>query len=139
MHTRPTDLADDGISNCLLAGWGLNVARLEYVAVGGGSHHWLGHDDAGQRHWVTVDDLDDKSFLGDTSAEAFVALRAAFDTALTLRETGLDFVLAPLRSKRGHTWSARRANLAQYAHPRSAPRSSTCSCDCILRRRAWPH
>src|SRR5258707_12196223 len=117
MHTRPTDLADDGISNCLLAGWGLDVARLEYVGVGGGSPHWLVHDDAGQRHWVTVDDLDDKSFLGDTSAEAFVALRAAFDTALTLRETGLDFVLAPLRSKRGQTVEPLGARYAAAVYP----------------------
>jgi spectinomycin phosphotransferase len=101
----------------LLSGWAVQVAQLEYVPVGGGSHHWLVHDDAGQRHWVTVDDLDDKSFLGDTSAEAFVALHSALDTALTLRETGLDFVLAPLRSKRGQTVEPLGARYAVAMYP----------------------
>jgi len=90
---------------------------MEYVAVGGGSHHWLVQDDVGKRHWVTVDDLADKGFLGDTPAEAFVALRCAFEIALTLRETGLEFIVAPLRSTRGETVEPLDAHYTVAVYP----------------------
>jgi spectinomycin phosphotransferase len=117
MRTRPTDLADDDISNCLLAGWGLNVARLEYVAVGGGSHHWLALDAAGRQHWVTIDHLANHGFLGDTPADACSGLRSALDTARALREMGLEFVVAPRRSNRGATIEPLGARYAVAVYP----------------------
>ncbi len=103
VRTRPDDLTDSDLFNCLSKGWGLKTAQLEYVAVGGGSHHWLALDAAGKRHWVTVDDVANHLFLGSIRADAFARLRCAFDTAVALHETGLEFVVAPLRSKRGQT------------------------------------
>src|SRR5712691_6805979 len=103
MRTFPEALKDSDLLDCLLLGWGLNVVRADYAPVGGGSYHWVAQDTADQRYWVTVDDLDDKDFLGDTRASAFNGLRCAFDTALALRETGLEFVVAPLRSTKGAT------------------------------------
>ena len=118
MRTRPADLADKDLADCLLACWGLNVLRLEYVAVGGGSHHWLAGDAAGKKYWVTVDALDhDKGYLGDTPPEAFNGLRCALDTALALRETGLEFVVVPLRSERGETVELLGARHAVAVYP----------------------
>ena len=103
MRTRPEDLDDDEVVGALRRGWRLRVLRAEYVPVGGGSHHWLAHDDAGGRHWVTVDDLARKAFLGGTRRAAFDGLRRAFDTALALREGGLEFVVAPVPTPAGET------------------------------------
>jgi spectinomycin phosphotransferase len=50
-----------------------------------------------------VDDLDRKPWLGDARAAVFDGLSRSFDTAVALREHGLDFVVAPLRSECGAT------------------------------------
>jgi spectinomycin phosphotransferase len=59
-------------------------------------------DDQGRRHFVTVDDLDDKDWLADTRDAAFEGLVRAFDTTGVLqREVGLEFVVAPVASPGG--------------------------------------
>src|SRR5438046_1528964 len=103
MRTRPADLTDEQLADSLFRGWRLRPERLEYVPVGGGSHHWLAHDAAAVGHWVTVDDVADHAFLGATAAEAFSGLRCALETALALYEAGLEFVVAPSRSNGGQT------------------------------------
>ena len=60
-------------------------------------------DVEGARAFATVDDLDQKSWLGDTRDSAFDGLRRAFDTAAALREAGLAFVVAPVRTTGGET------------------------------------
>src|SRR5207302_10928569 len=81
----------------LAAGWGMRVARLAYIPEGFGSYHWRAEDTEGRRHFVTVDDLDKKGWLGDDRESTFRGLRCAFDTAVALRcEGGLDFVVAPV-------------------------------------------
>jgi spectinomycin phosphotransferase len=61
-------------------------------------------DGEGQRWFVTVDDLDDKGWLGETRAAVFQGLRMAMDTALALRgQAGLRFVVAPIPAVRGET------------------------------------
>jgi spectinomycin phosphotransferase len=97
----PVDVTATDLIVCLRANWGLDIAAVEYVAVGGGSHHWVAHEAAARRHWVTVDDLEHKPFLGDTRASTLGGLRSAFETARTLREAGLEFVVAPSQSIRG--------------------------------------
>ncbi len=63
---------------------------LQYVPVGGGSYHWAVRDEPGERWFVTVDDLDDKGWLGSTRPAVFTGLTAAMDAAATLRrEPGL--------------------------------------------------
>jgi spectinomycin phosphotransferase len=99
----PDDLEERELIESLRQGWGLNLVSTEYAAVGGGSYHWKATDDAGGRHWLTVDDLDHKGYPGDTRDSAFDGLRAAFETALALRTSGLDFVVAPVPTPKGET------------------------------------
>jgi len=79
----------------LRAGWRFEAASIEYAAVGFGSHHWVAVDVAGSRRFVTVDDLARVSVSRNKEA-AFASLSAAFETARSLRDSGLDFVVAPL-------------------------------------------
>lgn len=75
---------------------------MEYVPEGGGSHHWKLTDTDGRPHFVTVDDLDDKEWLGDTRPQVLDGLRRALATAAALRhQAGLDFVVAPVASSYG--------------------------------------
>lgn len=98
MRSRPVDVADGQLIAAVARGWGRHLDELEYVAVGGGSHHWRGGD-----LWITVDDLDAKPFLGATRAHAFEGLRTALEVAHLLRHTsGLEFVVPPERSRNGH-------------------------------------
>lgn len=77
---------------------------MEYAPVGGGSYHWVVHDTQGGQWFVTVDDLDDKSFLGETRPVVGARLRTAMDTAFALRhDAGLRFVVAPVAKVDGET------------------------------------
>jgi spectinomycin phosphotransferase len=54
------------------------------------------------RWFVTVDDLDDKGWLGRTRSAVFAGLRTAMDAALWLRRAaGLGFVAAPVPARDG--------------------------------------
>src|SRR5262249_19193812 len=55
------------------------AASMEYVPEGGGSHHWKLTGDDGQPHFDTVDDLDDKDWMGDTRGAAGGATLPAAD------------------------------------------------------------
>ena len=66
MRDRPTGLREHDLRLALAEGWRIDVAALRYAPVGGGSYHWVVRDGAGRRWFVTVDDLDDKAWLGDT-------------------------------------------------------------------------
>jgi spectinomycin phosphotransferase len=102
VRTPPEDLDQGELAAALAEGWGLDVAGLEPVLVGGGSHHWVARERDGRRHFVTADDLDHKPWLGRDRDSTFAGLRAAFDTALALRDrAGLEFVLAPVSSRGG--------------------------------------
>jgi hypothetical protein len=79
----------------LRAGWRFEAASIEYAAVGFGSHHWVAVDAAGSRRFVTVDDLARVSVSSNKEA-AFASLRTAFETARSLLDSGLDFVVAPI-------------------------------------------
>jgi spectinomycin phosphotransferase len=75
---------------------------MEYVPEGGGSHHWKLTGEDGQPHFVTVDDLDGKDWLGETRAAVFEGLSCALSTAATLRyKAGLEFVVAPIAARDG--------------------------------------
>ena len=104
MRSLPEALRESEVVAGLAEGWGLDVASARYAPVGGGSYHWEVTDAAGGRHFVTVDDLDDKGWLGRDRGAVFEGLRGAFDAALALRRRGgLRFVLAPVPSARGET------------------------------------
>ncbi|HXZ74541.1 MAG TPA: phosphotransferase [Streptosporangiaceae bacterium] len=102
MRSPPADLVPQRLGRALAEGWGLHAASIEHVPEGGGSYHWklIGRD--GQLHFVTVDDLDDKDWLGDTRGAVFGGLGRALGTAAALRyEEGLEFVVAPVAARDG--------------------------------------
>lgn len=102
MLTEPRDLERSEIRNALEDRWGLRDPRLEYLAVGFGSHHWSAIDAGGARRFVTVDDLEADSRSTPDSDSAFAALDRAFRTAAALRDdAALEFVLAPLFDRDG--------------------------------------
>src|SRR6266516_1979723 len=77
---------------------------MRYAAVGGGSYYWVVTSGPGEQWFVTVDDLDDKGWLGRTRPAVFAGLRAALDASVTLRrETGLRFVAAPVPALDGQS------------------------------------
>ncbi|MFD1535716.1 hypothetical protein ACFSJ0_01645, partial [Nonomuraea guangzhouensis] len=77
-----------------LGEWGIGAVSLDYAPVGFGDYHWVAADADGPRWFVTVADLTQKGPFEQGSAES--GLRQAMDTAVALREQGLDFVVAPL-------------------------------------------
>jgi spectinomycin phosphotransferase len=104
VRDRPAGIGDGEVGRALTEGWGIPAVDLRYAAVGGGSYHWVARDGEGRRWFVTVDDLDDKPWLGDSRITVLDGLRAAMDTALTLRqEAGLRFVAAPRPALGGET------------------------------------
>ena len=104
MRSRPDGLGEDDLRLALAEGWRIDAAAMRYAAVGGGSYHWVVRDAARRRWFVTVDDLDDKAWLGDTRPAVLAGLRAAMNTARALRqEAGLEFVVAPIPGGDGVT------------------------------------
>ncbi len=87
----------------LAEGWDFDAEAVQYSAVGGGSYHWVVEDRDGRRAFVTADDLDRKSWLGDARESVFDVLEGAFATAVALGDAGLDFVIAPTPTRRGET------------------------------------
>jgi spectinomycin phosphotransferase len=93
--TAPSDLDVATVAGAL-AHWGLREPQLRYLPVGFGSHHWRA-DAAGERWFVTVDDLE----VGFQAEDAFDTLEHAYRTAAALRDVGIEFVLAPLADDEG--------------------------------------
>jgi spectinomycin phosphotransferase len=92
------------VARALADGWGLSASTLRYAPVGGGSYHWAVTAGRSGRWFVTVDDLDDKGWLGRTRPAVFAGLRTALDASVTLRhEAGLRFVAAPVPTLDGQS------------------------------------
>jgi spectinomycin phosphotransferase len=105
VNTLPGDFDPGELAGFLDEGWGFRLEAADYAPLGAGSYHWLVRDAGGTRGFVTVDDLDHKPWLGDDRELVFDGLRRAFDTAVALRRTGLDFVVAPTPARNGETVS----------------------------------
>jgi spectinomycin phosphotransferase len=101
VRAAPEGVETGAVVDALRHGWDFDANAAEYAPVGGGSYHWIVADTAGRRGFVSVDDLDNKAWLGDTRDEAFDGLRCALDTAVALRGSGLSFVVAPTRARSG--------------------------------------
>jgi spectinomycin phosphotransferase len=96
MKDRPTGVTEGELRLALAEGWNLHPAELRYAPVGAGSYHWEARDPRGDRWFINLDDLDDKSWLGSSRPEAYAGLRAVLDTTRALRDqAGLGFVAAP--------------------------------------------
>jgi spectinomycin phosphotransferase len=103
VRTLPEEFDVSALVPVLAEDWGFEVAVADYAPVGAGSYHWVLSDPEGKRGFVTVDDLDQKPWFGDTRDAVFDGLRRAFDTAVALRGGGLGFVVAPMLTKQGET------------------------------------
>jgi spectinomycin phosphotransferase len=104
VRDRPEGVGERELRLALAGGWHIYADAMRYAPVGGGSYHWVVHDRQDGAWFVTVDDLDDKSWLGDTRAAVGAGLRAAMDTAVALRHNaGLRFVVAPIPAVHGET------------------------------------
>jgi spectinomycin phosphotransferase len=103
MRAAPEDVETSALIDALADGWGLEVESADYAAVGAGSYHWIVCDVEGVRAFATVDDLERKPWLGDTRESAFEGLARALEAAVAARDSGLEFVVAPIRSARGET------------------------------------
>lgn len=102
MRARPPDVDEGHLGAALADSWRLDAESLSYLAVGGGSYHWVACLPSGDRRFVTVDDLDRKPWLGAQREAVFGGLRSAFETARRLHDdAGLDFVVAPIASVDG--------------------------------------
>src|ERR1700761_2475826 len=66
MRDKPAGMAEGDLRLALADGWRIQAAALRDAPVGGGSYHWEVRDRAARRWFVTVDDLDDKPWLGTT-------------------------------------------------------------------------
>jgi spectinomycin phosphotransferase len=102
MRTPPLDFDEADLFASLADGWAVQRGSARYLPEGGGSHHWKVIDLSGRSLFVTVDDLDDKDWLGDTRAAVFDGLGRALATAFALHyDANLDFVLAPIATVEG--------------------------------------
>ena len=102
MRDRPAGVGERDLCDALAAGWHIDSSAVRYAPVGGGSYHWIVGDAAGGRWFATVDDLDEKGWLGDTRDAVAEGLATAMETAVALRqEAGLAFVLAPVMARNG--------------------------------------
>ena len=103
MRALPEDVQTSALLEALADGWGFSAVSGEYAAVGAGSYHWVVIDSEGTRGFVTVDDLDQKGWLGVTRESTFAGLTRCLDTAHALRDSGLGFVVAPMPTSKGET------------------------------------
>ena len=104
--------------DALAAGWELRVDDIEYAPVGFGSFHWRAT--AGSQRWfVTVDDLQARRHAESEPLDGpRRRLTTALATARSLRDAGLEFVVAPIPSTAGHVVErvGERFSVALYPH-----------------------
>lgn len=102
MYNEPPDLERSAVADALERTWGIAAARLDYLPVGFGSHHWEAIGTDGSRWFVSADDLGGGRHGQRPPDQAFAVLDRAFRTAAALRDVaGLEFVQAPIGSGRG--------------------------------------
>ena len=105
MKVAPDGIDERELSYALQDHWGLAPARLGYLPVGFGDHHWDLTDSSGNRWFVTVAGLAG-GWRGTGPAAGYADLRAAMDTAIALAGAGLEFVSASANHRRASAGSA---------------------------------
>jgi aminoglycoside phosphotransferase (APT) family kinase protein len=102
MLTPPDGLPGETLPPMLERWWGVTAVTVTYRPVGWGSHHWEVTDPAGQRWFVTADELEDKRLSAREPLTAgFGRLHAALTAARDLRDCGREFVVAPVPAAGG--------------------------------------
>ncbi|HTJ70352.1 MAG TPA: phosphotransferase [Actinospica sp.] len=120
MLAPPKGLTEDALAATLSRGWGIEVAGLEYRAVGFGSHHWEVVEAGGARWFVTVDELARRRMAPDeTNAQVEARLAAGIGAARALRNLGVryDFVVAPVPSLDGAVLIPAREGFCVAVYP----------------------
>ena len=102
VKAAPDGIGERELSRALQDHWGLAPARLGYLPVGFGDHHWELTDSAGRRWFVTMAGLTG-GWRGTGPAAGYVDLRAAMDTVTILAGAGLEFAVAPVPTTDGQT------------------------------------
>ncbi|MGH7746723.1 MAG: phosphotransferase, partial [Candidatus Dormibacteria bacterium] len=98
----PAAIDDPALRVALARSWGVRARHLQYLPKGMGSYHWVAEATAGERFFVTVDDLDRKPWLGTDRDGTFAGLNTSYETASMLhRDAGHAFVVAPLPGRSG--------------------------------------
>jgi spectinomycin phosphotransferase len=100
VKAAPDGIGERELSRAVQDHWGLVPARLGYLPVGFGGHHWELTDSAGRRWFVTVAGLTD-GWRGTGPAAGYADLRAAMETVIALAGAGLEFALAPVPTTGG--------------------------------------
>ena len=113
---RPDGIDDRQLSRALEEHWGLAPARLGYMPVGFGDHHWESVDSAGRRWFVTVAALTGGGG-GTGPAAGYADLRAAMDTVIALAGAGLEFAVAPVPTTDGRALAPLGAEHAVTVFP----------------------
>ena len=101
MHDEPTSLIKTQLSKALAAHWGIDARSLDYAPVGFGSYHWLATESDGRRWFVTANDLANLGTFEGPPDAAFAWLDGAMQTNAQVFEAGLEFALAPVRTRDG--------------------------------------
>ena len=98
----PDDIHEQDLLAALAADWGVEARRVTYLPKGLGSYHWVAETASGATHFVTVDDLETKPWIGTQRDDTFCGLTAAYEAALALsRRASLDVAVAPLPNRNG--------------------------------------
>lgn len=108
MRTRPPQVTDAHIERWVVDHWALPPVTAVYEPVGFGSHHWVLTAADGQRWFATLDVVDDP---------AAARLRESLTAAVTARDAGLDFVVAPLATRAGEPLVQAEPHLALAVYP----------------------
>lgn len=120
MLAPPKGLTEDALAATLSRGWGIEVAGLEYRAVGFGSHHWEVVEAGGARWFVTVDELARRRTApNETNSQVQARLAAGIGAARALRNIGerYDFVVAPIPSLDGEVLIPAREGFCVAVYP----------------------
>ena len=100
MKAAPDGISERELSRTLQEHWGFAPARLGYLPVGFGDHHWELTDSGGRRWFVTAAGLTGAG-RSSSPAAGYADLRAAMDTVTALAAAGLEFAVAPVPTTGG--------------------------------------
>ena len=89
----PTELSDLEVLHIVRAAWDHTATGVEHLSVGFGAHHWRVDGGGGPSLFATYDRFGTRHSVD--------SLTAAYAGAMRLADAGLEFVLAPLRTRSG--------------------------------------
>ncbi|HEY5784631.1 MAG TPA: hypothetical protein VIT65_07635 [Microlunatus sp.] len=93
MQEPPAELTDADVLVAVRDAWSEQAIGVEHLAVGFGAHHWRVETGGSPGLFVTFDRFGTRHSVG--------SLEAAYAGAIQLAGAGLEFVLAPLRTRSG--------------------------------------